>query len=234
MPINTLSDCYQQDRSTYQYLTQWSHHAPIVSINDSSVNLKLFDANNPRVPCGQWQHQKTRSYWCEEHDLMVDLEDERCNWCGFHLPGSEPPHLQSITIYLTDKAWKCFHGKETVQNKRTKKGPWSTPLSHLSTVKCTLTVANSVTTIMWKHDTLSFLFLWMWVQVNPSIPPFISHQGALVSCSLVLPVLCPVRGKCLCLTASLWTPPAPPVTSKLVSPKEIEQRGLNCSLNCKC
>lgn len=184
-----LSDCYQGDRSSNQYMTPPSRRAPIVSINDSSVNLKLSDANKPRVLCGQLPHWKTRSYRCEQHARAADLEDKQGPPMWFSSVGESVRHLQSIRIYPVGESGEGFHRRESVRPKQEDENVHgSTPFSHPWNVKCTPTVTNSLAAIIWKHDTLPFLFPGMWAQVNPSIPPFISHQDALVSRSFALPL----------------------------------------------
>lgn len=101
-----------------------------MSINDSSVNLKLSDVNKSWVHCGQLLPGKTRSYRCQQHALTLDLEDER-GIDGSFTCRESARHLQSIIIYLIDKV--------SVQKERTKNIHVSTPLSQLWTGECTQT-----------------------------------------------------------------------------------------------
>lgn len=202
-----FSDRYQGHRSSYQYVTPPSRRAPIVSINDSSVNLKLSDANKPRVLGGQLPHRKTRSYGCEQQARAVDLEDKRGPSMPFSSVGESTRHRQSIPIYPVAESGDGFHRRESVRPKQEDKNVHgSTPLSHPWTVKCTPTVTNS----FYYHLETRYASL--------SVPQDVSsgqsvnstfHFTSRRACFLLFGAAsAPLREKCLCLTATLWTFPS--------------------------
>lgn len=147
-----------------------------MSINDSSVNLKLSGASPECTADSYSLEKRTHTGVCQQHPLTLDLEDERGPLMGVSPVSDSVRRLQSIIIISLIKRL-CKRRGLIIPKTSTCPRPFhSSELE--SAPRLVLTVC--------KHETLPFLFLWMWVQVNPSNLPFISHQDGLVFHSLVL------------------------------------------------